>query len=45
MIKFWTYKNEYKFLRNKILKNIDLTLKKGKIFFGDELVRFEKNFI
>jgi len=45
MIKFWSYKQEYKYFRSKILKSIDKTLNSGKLFFGQELNKFEKNFI
>ena len=45
MIKAWSYTEEYKELRNKILKNIDKSLKSGNIFFGNELDKFEKLFI
>lgn len=45
MIKFWSYKNEYKKINKKILKNIDITIKKGNIFFGDQINSFEKRFI
>ena len=45
MIDFWSYKKEYKKYRKSILNNIDSTLIKGNIFFGDELHKFEKNFI
>ena len=45
MIKFWSYSEEYKKNRNPILRNIDKTLKKGNIFFGEQLVKFEKTFI
>ena len=34
MIKFWTYKKEYKKIKKKILKNVDVTISKGSIFFG-----------
>ena len=44
MIDFWSYKKEYKKYRKSILKNIDSTLIKGNIFFGDELHKFEKKF-
>ena len=44
MIKFWTYKKEYKKIKKKILKNVDVTISKGSIFFGKELETFEKNF-
>ena len=45
MIKSWSYIEEYKGLRKKILKSIDKTLKSGKIFFGRELQKFEKRFV
>ena len=45
MIKAWSYIEEYKELRKKILKSIDITLKSGKIFFGKELQKFEKRFV
>jgi len=45
MIKAWSYIEEYKELRKKILKSIDRTLKSGQIFFGKELQKFEKRFI
>ena len=45
MIKVWSYTEEYKKLRKQILKSIDKTLKSGNIFFGNELVKFEKEFI
>ena len=44
MIKFWSYDREYKKYKNSILKNLNKTLKKGNIFFGDQLKIFEKNF-
>ena len=44
MIKTWTYNEEYKFLRTKILKTIDKSLKSGNIFFGSEIKKFENNF-
>ena len=44
MIKFWSYKEEYKKIRRKILNNIDITLGKGNIFFGEQIKRLEKNF-
>jgi len=44
MKKFWSYKNEYIYLRNRILKSIDKTLKSDQLFFGPELRKFEKNF-
>ena len=45
MIKAWSYIEEYKVLRKKILKSIDRALKSGQIFFGNELQKFEKRFI
>lgn len=45
MINAWSYKDEYKELRSKILKNVDKTLKSGNIFFGIELKKFEKLFL
>ena len=45
MINFWTYKKEYRKYRKKIISKIDKTLSKGSIFFGDELKKFEKNFL
>ncbi len=45
MIKSWSYIEEYKRLRKKILKSIDKTLISGQIFFGKELQKFEKRFI
>ena len=45
MIKAWSYIEEYKVLRKKILKSIDVTLKSGQIFFGKEQQKLEKQFI
>ena len=45
MIKTWSYKDEYRNFRKNILKSIDRTLKSGKIFFGKETEKFEKQFI
>jgi len=45
MIKSWSYINEYKILRKKILKSIDKSLKSGQIFFGKEINKFENSFI
>ena len=45
MIKFWSYNREYKKLKKVILKKIDKSINKGNIFFGEELSKFEKNFI
>jgi aminotransferase EvaB len=45
MIKSWDYQNEYKFLKKDIFKSIDRVLKSGNLFFGNELIKFEKNFL
>ena len=45
MIRSWSYINEYKNLRKKILKSIDKTLISGQLFFGNEMKKFEKQFI
>ena len=45
MIKFWSYKREYKKYNNIFLKKIKKTLDKGTIFFGDQLNLFERNFV
>ncbi len=45
MIKSWEYKNEYKFLKKKILNSIDKCFKSGNLFFGKELKKFEKKFL
>ncbi len=45
MIKFWSYDREYKKYKKIILKNIDKTINRGNIFFGDQIRNFEKNFI
>tara|TARA_X000001036_G_scaffold435964_1_gene478235 strand:+ start:658 stop:1782 length:1125 start_codon:yes stop_codon:yes gene_type:complete len=45
MIKFWSYKREYKKFKKSLLKKIDETLSDGNIFFGKQLEDFEKNFI
>jgi len=45
MIKSWSYINEYKNLRKKIIKSIDKTLLSGQLFFGDELKKFENKFL
>jgi len=44
MIKFWSYKREYQKYKNSILKNIERSINSGTIFFGKELLKFEKNF-
>ena len=45
MIKTWSYIEEYKDFRKKILNSIDKTLKSGELFFGKQLEEFEKNFL
>jgi aminotransferase EvaB len=45
MIKSWEYQNEYKFLKKDIFKSIDKVLKSGNLFFGNELIKFEKSFL
>ena len=45
MIKFWTYKREYKKIRTELLKKIDKSINRGTIFFGKELLKFEKDFV
>ena len=45
MIKFWSYEREYKKYKKNILKNIDKTISRGNIFFGDQIKDFENNFI
>ena len=45
MIKSWDYKNEYKYLKKDVLNIIDKVLKSGKLFFGKELLQFEKTFL
>ena len=45
MIKYWSFLEEYKKNKKKILGTINKTLNKGSIFFGDQLNIFEKKFI
>ena len=45
MIKFWSYEREYKKYKKSILNNIDKTINKGNVFFGEQIKQFEKNFI
>jgi dTDP-3-amino-2,3,6-trideoxy-4-keto-D-glucose/dTDP-3-amino-3,4,6-trideoxy-alpha-D-glucose/dTDP-2,6-dideoxy-D-kanosamine transaminase len=45
MIKFWSYNRELKKYKNKIYSKIKKSLNSGKIFFGNELLEFEKKFI
>ncbi len=44
MINFWSYKEEYKTDRLKLLKIFDKSIKSGQIFFGKNLDNFEHNF-
>ena len=45
MIKPWSYEEEYKVLSKKILKSLNRVFKSNQLFFGKELIKFEKNFI
>ena len=45
MINSWDYLKEYENLRRDILKAVDRVFKSGKLFFGNELINFEKNFL
>ena len=45
MIKFWSYNREYSKYKRPLLRKINKTLLSGTIFFGNELSKFEKNFI
>ena len=45
MIKFWTYRNEYKLIKKKIHLSLDNVLNSGTLFFGKQLEKFENNFI
>ena len=42
MIKAWSYIEEYKILRKKILSSVDKTLKSGELFFGKQLKKYQK---
>jgi dTDP-3-amino-2,3,6-trideoxy-4-keto-D-glucose/dTDP-3-amino-3,4,6-trideoxy-alpha-D-glucose/dTDP-2,6-dideoxy-D-kanosamine transaminase len=44
MIKFWSYNRELKKYKNKIHSKIKKSLDSGQIFFGNELLEFEKKF-
>jgi len=44
MIRFWSYKKEYKKFEKNILNLIHKTINRGNIFFGQELKNFEYNF-
>ena len=45
MINFWSYKEEYNKYGKSYLKEINKTIKKGNIFFGNQIKKFEKKFI
>ena len=45
MIKFWTYRNEYKLIKKKLHLSLDKVLNSGTLFFGKQLEKFENNFI
>lgn len=45
MIKFWSYNREYSKYQRPLLRKINKTLLSGTTFFGNELSKFEKNFI
>ena len=45
MIQSWDYQNEYKFLSRKIFSSIKRVFKSGNLFFGNELNKFEKEFL
>ena len=44
MIKFWSYEDEYKKHRLKLINIFDKSLKSNQIFFGKNLSNFENNF-
>ena len=44
MINFWSYKEEYKRDKKKILNNLNKTLSKGNLFFGEQQKKLETNF-
>ena len=37
MIKFWSYKKEYKKHKKSLLSVINKSIKKGSVFFGEDL--------
>jgi len=45
MLKPWSYQEEYKKLRKKILYSLDKVFKSNNLFFGNELIKFEKAFL
>ena len=44
MIKYWDYLREYKKLKREILNSVNKVFESGTLLFGQELVKFEKNF-
>ncbi len=44
MIKYWDYLREYKKLKREILSAVKKVFKSGTLLFGQELIKFEKNF-
>jgi aminotransferase EvaB len=44
VIKFWSFESEYKKYKKNILKIIDKSLSSGLIFYGNNLINFERNF-
>ena len=44
MIKFWSFESEYKKYKKNILKIIDKSLSSGLIFYGNNLINFERDF-
>ena len=44
MIRFWSYKRELNRYKKKINSGIQKSLNSGQIFFGNELLEFEKRF-
>ena len=44
MIKYWDYLREYKKLKREILNSVNKVFESGTLLFGQELIKFEKNF-
>ena len=44
MIKSWDYLREYKKLKREILNSVNKVFESGTLLFGQELIKFEKNF-
>ncbi len=44
MIKYWDYLREYKKLKREILNCVNKVFESGTLLFGQELIKFEKNF-